>query len=319
MDGDRRKQLEARRAAMHVRAKAAPRGHIAPALALLAVPHEATNDGIWTPPHLTTTATRIYWENSAPIAHEDWEIAHDPPEKVRHVRRLLEEVATSDTILTFAYDAMSANIRIRLADALPVLGMLLDEHWTVWVTARPAGWLIEANRDGTVRLSRPPQRSLRELAEQRATERANARPMIEALEASGEWHMVIASDDPRAPSRPRYRNGHRKDPEPTSISGFVEHHQVEALRDQVYDWLAERASEKVVMVWNGYPAAPYVAMAGATLLRHFDAFVEMLEVEVDNPGGIPIQPGNVTVWAPSENWSLQLNWTGPMWKYSGLA
>ncbi|MCJ7421232.1 hypothetical protein [Sphingomicrobium astaxanthinifaciens] len=318
MDADRRKELEARRAAMHARAEAAPRGQIADWLSFLCVPHQAANEGIWTPPHVSTTATRLYWEDSPPIPPEDWDFAHDPAEKVRHVRRFLEEVAVPETILTFAYDAMTSNIRIRLADAQPVLGILLDETWTVWVTARPACWLIEAHRDGTVRLSRPPRRTLKEEAAQRARERAHALPMIEALEAAGEWHMPIASDDPRAPDRPRFRNGYRKDPEPTSINGFVEHHQFDAMRARVFDWLAARVDEKVVMVWDGYPAAPYVAMAGATLLRHFDAFMRMLEVEVDNPDGIPIQPRTVTAWAPGENWSLQLDWNGPMWKYSGL-
>ena len=166
MDPERRKQLEAKRAALHERLERQVEGAIIPRLIERGVPHEPRFDGIWTPDYIRVAGNGLWWPDSPEPVEEEWcgTTSRDDPDgskqrALRHqvIARMIGRATGRDTELRFSYDAgFETNLTLKARDALANLDVLLDFGWTIWITSRAENWLIELSRDGVARLAMEP-------------------------------------------------------------------------------------------------------------------------------------------------------------------
>lgn len=166
MDPERRKQLEAKRAALHERLERQVEGTIIPRLIERGAPHEPRFDGIWTPDYIRVAGNGLWWPDSPEPVEEEWcgTTSRDDPDgsKQRALRqqviaRMIGRATSRDTELRFSYDAgFETNLSIKARDAIANLDVLLDFGWTIWITSRAENWLIELSRDGVARLAMEP-------------------------------------------------------------------------------------------------------------------------------------------------------------------
>lgn len=201
MDEAKRRELEARRSGQRERNSASRReGKIARRLASCAVPHELTDEGIWTPDYLPVTATRIYWEGAPDPAR--WTYCETYKARVDTIRGMVEEVAKPGDLLRFSYDSgFESDFTILAGDALqrPVLSILLASRRTIWITSFPQQWLIEWGEYHTARLAKPPPG----FGEQQAArEAAYLAPLTDLLRARGIVSITTSALNPNGPRPP---------------------------------------------------------------------------------------------------------------------
>ena len=301
---------------MRVTRSRLPDSAVTKVLVARGVRFESRDVGIWTPPHLMVTATRIYWEDSPDPAR--WEIAHNVEEKIGHVRGMIDEVTAPDTIITFGYDDMVASILLRADDAMANLDALLEPPYTTWITARPRGWLIEAGRDKVVRLSLPPEKSAAERGRQLERNLLYVGGFVETLDAAGVRCRIIDADDPHRPDHPPHQNPYARKLATVAVRGFVDFGDRNALKAQLLPWLEARAQGKSVIVWQGNLDAPYVLMPGSALAANLGSFADLADIELDDhPTGL-LRSTSVLAWSPGERWVLNLRREGPRWKFEAL-
>lgn len=322
MDPDRRKQLEAKRAA--AREKAADpehqpiEGDIVPRLRERGIPHRVPGGGVWTPPFLKVTSTRIFWEGSPPAARA--ELCETLQERVAAVRNMLEQVAGPEDLLRFSYDGWASPVEIGMADALPVLDILLDEHRTIWITSKPKNWLIECGDYNTVQLALPPPVDPQEQARKAARDRAYVAPLARALAASGQPFRLFAHDDPE---RPAFANlgmfrGLGWSAVEKTLSAGVARGEYSAVSDCIAPFIAGRApgsTEIVVELFD--QGAPKLVVAADALLEHVEPLIDTaIRYDPDAPGG-EISLSMVHIYESGSNWLVEISANGPYWTVRG--
>lgn len=335
MDPERRKELEARRAAAKSTPIRTPEGKIVAGLVQRGVPHEPCFDGIWTPAYIRVAGNGLWWPDSPEPVATEWCGTTEAEDKdgskrrvlrQRVIARLLSQATSPDTQVRFNYDAgFETHVALKQRDAIANLDLLLDFSWTIWITSKAENWLIELTRDDIARLAMPPPLSPEEAARRDAMARLYARPLLEALEELGRPYQLVGDDDPHKPLRPRHVFNDTSKHEKQTLRRGVEAGDMEALKGETAAFVAARSAPDATFVAslgvNAYPnnvlGSPYVLMPADALQPAFDALVAMGCRDIDEEPLAGTKLRRFELWDTAGDWLVTVTFETRYWRING--
>lgn len=331
MDPERRKQLEAKRAALHERLERQVEGTIIPRLIERGVPHEPRFDGIWTPDYIRVAGNGLWWPDSPEPVATEWcgtTEKKDPDgskEKLLRqevIAELLRRATGPDTMVRFNYDTgFETNLELKQRDAIANLDVLLDFGWAIWITSQAENWLIELD-DHVARLAMPPVLDEEEEARRAAMGRLYASPLPETLEEIGVDYTLMRDDDPHKPLRPRhvFNDSHGREKE--TLRRGIEAGDIDRLQGEIADFIAVRCGPDATLVAslgiNAYPnnllGSPYVLMPVAALAPAFHALVAMgcRDIEEEPLAGTSLR--RFELWSTEGSWLVTVAFEARYWR-----
>ena len=317
MDDDKRRELDIRRKALHQRREHdySTRGPIAAGLRERGIPFEA-GGGIWIPDYLPIASSRIDWQRVSSPA----EVRHcpEPADRPAAVRELLAMLGKLPERLTFAYDASYPTISVECAEALSNLDLLLDEAWPVYVSSRPAEWLIECGRYGYATLFTSPPVDPAEQARDDARLRAYVAPLWRALAKSDRRLELHARDSAQAPdpkmpvALPHWKKREK------SLKALVNRGDWAALEAEIRPWLASRAPGATPLaLCLRLNDTPRVTIEADALVDHMGAVMQLTERRDEDASVGYLRTEEILLFDPRARWRLKLYPTGPYWRAEG--
>ncbi|MBB3763535.1 hypothetical protein [Sphingomicrobium lutaoense] len=319
MDEKRRKALEERRAKMQADLARSPGDdEMQKALDQRGVPFEPSQVGLWTPQYLAISSSRIDWSRS-PLAAECWK-SEGLAARVEAVGKLLQRVAAPSDWLHFFFDDSSSGIDLQQTHALRALDILLDTRREVWITARPANWLIEVDRCGTTRLALPP--ILGPTAAAAAVERqmAYVGALVRPLREDGVPVSVYARDDPAGPDLPRgavvynWRQNKRTEGLPLDRGDY------QGLAARLREFLEQTAPGITLLAYDlGYDDSPIVLTEAEKLLERPQLLMAPIECGAYEKHVNGLLLSAFSLFPPDGSWVVSVHADGPRWKVESTA
>ncbi|NCP19766.1 MAG: hypothetical protein GW855_11480 [Erythrobacter sp.] len=332
MDPTKRKQLEARRAALREAPPRKVEGTIIPRLAARGIAHEPRFDGIWTPPYLRVSGNGIWWPDCPAPADSDHCWLNDKidpkgtltaQKRIDVIKRMIEQATGPDTLIRFNYDSgFETHVSLKAGDAIANLDVLLDFGWTIWITGYPENWLIELSRDNVAQLALPPELSAEEIARRDAMAQLFASPLPETLTELGIGYELIRDDDPRRPRRPRHVYNDTHGSEKETLRKIVDPGDIDGLQAMVNEFVEARCDADVTLVATvgmyGVPhnkvGSPYVLMPHTALLPAFHSLVAMGNRDIAQEPLAGVSLSHVELWSKTGDWLLTIQFDNPYWR-----
>ncbi|MBO9511677.1 hypothetical protein [Erythrobacter sp. A6_0] len=313
MEDQRRQELQARRKALQEELASPLReSAISDALREAAVPFELSQVGLWTPPYLGISSSRIDWSRSpAPARTFPSETLED---RVFAARSFLGEVAAPSDKLHFYYEYNYTSLDMLAADALRALNVLMNSDNEIWITARPANWLIEIYRYGEARLALPYDPKPAEQEAQLARQYSHVGGLVDTLRAAGISVDLFSREDPAGPEQPRGPVMHKWRERKRTVGIPVARGDYAGLADRLCQFFAENALEiDDIAIDPGIVEAPILVASCAEILAHPKPIMALMELRKAEQSS-PVANNTITIFPKDGSWAIKIVGDGPRWK-----
>lgn len=318
MDEHRRQELQARRKALQKQLASPLReSAITDALRDAGVPFELSHMGLWTPSYLGISSSRIDWSRSPSPARSL--PSGTLEDRIFAAHAFLEEVAAPRDKLHFYYDYNYTSIDIFTADALRALEVLMNSDHEIWITARPANWLIEIYRYGQARLALPCEPTPAEQEAQLTRQYSHVRDLVDPLRAAGVRVDLFSREDPAGPDLPRgpvmYKWRERK----RTVGMPVARGDYEGIAHRLSQFFAETALETdEIAIDPGSAEAPIVVAPRTEILARLEVLMALMVPGKAGQSPLPATKA-ITLFPLDGSWAVKIVTDGPRWKVETTA
>lgn len=318
MEEKRRQELQARRKSLQEKLASPLReSSITDALCDAGVPFELSHVGLWTPPYLAISSSRIDWSRSPAPARSL--PSGTLEERVFAARSFLQEVGGPDDKLHFYYEYNYTSLDIFNADALRALEVLMNSDHEIWITARPTSWLIEINRYGQAWLALPPESRPDEQEILLARQYSHVEQLVDPLRAAGIKVDLFMRQDPAGPEQPRgpvmYRWRERK----KTIGMPLARGDYEGLAHKLSKFFAENGLDTDdIAIDPGIAEAPILVAPRAEILARPKLLMALMEPRKAEQS-LPVVNNAIILFPQDGSWAVKIVADGPRWKVETTA